>query len=212
MITVAVAEASAMLRAGVRTALERDAAISVAEAASLDELVAITSPGRATLALVDLRLPPDGGIAALERIRRPDGPQAIVWSFDPTPDDVLAGIAAGARGYVRKEIAPEGLLAAVRAVASGEAWLQPDLVGLLVGAVQSDRGAELAREALLSGRERHVLELVSAGLRNRDIASELAISEFTVKRHVQNILRKLELPSRRAAAARYGPGGRRVAA
>ena len=83
----------------------------------------------------------------------------------------------------------------------GEPALEPELAGLLVAAVQRAHDAQRARESLLSDRERHVLELVAAGLRNREIAGELEISVFTVKRHVQNILRKLELPSRRAAAA-----------
>jgi two-component system nitrate/nitrite response regulator NarL len=162
--------------------------------------------------VIDLALPPEGGIAALERLHRRARPPTIVWSFDPSAEDVLSAISAGAVGYLTKEVSADDLIASVRSALAGEAVLSTHLTGLLVAAVQRDRGAQLARESLLSARERRVLELVSNGLRNRDIAAELGISEFTVKRHVQNILRKLELPSRRAAAARHSAVSRGAAA
>jgi DNA-binding NarL/FixJ family response regulator len=153
------------------------------------------------VALVDLALPPAGALDAVGRISRNGRTRVLVWSFDPKPADVLVTIAAGACGFLTKEVTASELVTAVRRVAAGEAVLGPDLAGLLVSAVQEAYDGRRSRESLLSTREENVLELVSEGLKNREIASVLAISEFTVKRHVQNILRKLELPSRRAAAA-----------
>jgi two-component system NarL family response regulator len=128
-----------------------------------------------------------------------------VWSFEPTAETVLTAIRAGAAGYLRKEIAPDGLLRALRGLLAGEAALGRDFAALLVREIQRTGERERAREraAILSTREREVLALVARGASNRDVAGELYISEFTVKRHMQNILRKLHVPSRDAAGAFY---------
>jgi two-component system nitrate/nitrite response regulator NarL len=120
---------------------------------------------------------------------------------------VLAAVRAGATGYLRKEISPAGLVRSLRGAARGESPLSRDLAALMIDAIHaSEANAEMQRLArILSEREREVLDHVARGSRNKQIALALMISEFTVKRHVQNILHKLELPSRRAAAALYGP-------
>jgi DNA-binding NarL/FixJ family response regulator len=203
---VVVADISAVFRAGLRVVAERDGTFGVCEAEDLDGLLAAVSLEKPELAVIDFDLPPLGGPAAVERLAK--GPRpigALVWSLRPSPDDVLAAVVAGALGFVSKTIAPPDLLAALRRVLVGDPALEPELGGLLIAAVQRARDEQRARESMLSQRERHVLELVANGLRNREIADALQISEFTVKRHVQNILRKLGLPSRRAAAALY-PG------
>jgi DNA-binding NarL/FixJ family response regulator len=93
----------------------------------------------------------------------------------------------------------------LRGVVLGEAPLARDLASRLIDAIHERERALQARErgAALSPREREVLGMVALGARNKQIAAALTISEFTVKRHVQNILEKLELPSRRAAGAFY---------
>jgi DNA-binding NarL/FixJ family response regulator len=93
----------------------------------------------------------------------------------------------------------------LRGVSRGEAPLARDLATLMIGAMHGLEERDRAREkaAALSAREREVLAYVAQGARNRQIAQALFISEFTVKRHMQNILQKLGLPSRRAAAAFY---------
>jgi DNA-binding NarL/FixJ family response regulator len=194
---VVVADPSAVFRAGLRVVAERDRAFAVCEARDLDELLAQARAEAPDIAVVDFELPPVGGPKALERLASDSPIPTLVWSLRPTPEDVLAAVSAGALGFVSKTIGAIDLLGALRRLLVGE----PELAGMLVAAVQRAHEAQRARESLLSHRERHVLELVAAGLRNREIAGELEISEFTVKRHVQNILRKLELPSRRAAAA-----------
>jgi DNA-binding NarL/FixJ family response regulator len=199
---VVVADPSSVFRAGLRVVAERDRAFAVREARDLDELLAQVAAEPTHVAVVDLELPPLGGPHALERLAKQARPvPSLVWSLRPTPEDVLAAVSAGALGFVSKTIGAAELLGALRRVLIGEPALEPELAGLLMAAVQRAHEAQRARESLLSDRERHVLELVAAGLRNREIAGELEISVFTVKRHVQNILRKLELPSRRAAAA-----------
>jgi DNA-binding NarL/FixJ family response regulator len=131
--------------------------------------------------------------------------QTVVWSFDPDRETVLAAVRAGASGYLRKDISPEGLVRSLRGVVNGEAPLSRDLATVMVDAVHKFTDREETRDRLsgLSSRECEVLEHLARGKRNWQIASELMISEFTVKRHVQNILGKLELRSRREAGDFY---------
>lgn len=202
---VLIADPLTIFRSGVRTLLLRDGEFDVAEAGDLDELLAVASERQPDVALIDLELPPSGGVEAVARLAEHCPTRAIVWSYTPGRDDVLAAVRAGARGYLHKQISPAGLVRSLRGVVVGEAPLPRDLASLMIDALHGldERGRVRERAALLSGRECEVLELVADGARNREIAETLVISEFTVKRHMQNILRKLELPSRRAAAAFY---------
>ena len=192
------------LRSGVRELLLRESDFRVSEARNLDELRAAVARYSPDIVLVDLDLPPAGGIAAVAELQRSEI-SSILWSFEPDRATVLEAIRAGARGYLDKEISPQGLVRALRGVVRGEAALSRELVTLLIDALHGVEERDRVRDqaAVLSSREREVLALVSRGARNREIAAELHISEFTVKRHVQNILNKLEVPSRRSAAAVY---------
>jgi DNA-binding NarL/FixJ family response regulator len=200
---VAIADPVTMFRAGVRDALSRENDFTAVEAANLDELIGLTKNGSADVALVDLDLPPDGGIAAVRRLAELSSIQTILWSCAPDRETVLTAIRAGASGYLDKELSPEGLVRSLRGLESGEAPLSRALAAQLIEALHGLRENEeiVERAGLLSSREHEVLELVAQGARNKEIAAALFISEFTVKRHVQNILEKLGLPSRRAAAA-----------
>jgi DNA-binding NarL/FixJ family response regulator len=201
---VLIADPVRIFRVGVRNLLARESDVEVVDAAHLDDLDELD--GRwPDIALIDLNLPPCGSLAAVERLKRRCDAHTIVWSFEPTRETVLGAILGGADGYLHKEISRVGLLQSLRGVAQGEAPLSRDLASLMIDALhgleQRDRWRE--RMAVLSGREKEVLEHVAYGERNRQIAQTLAISEYTVKRHVQNILGKLEVGSRGAAAAYY---------
>lgn len=201
---ILLADDVASLRLGVRDVLRREHDFRVSEARNLEEVRAEVERRRPDLVLVDLDLPPDGGIAAVTELQRSET-TSILWSFEPDRATVLEAIRAGARGYLDKEISPQGLVRALRGVARGEAALSRELVTLLIDALHGVEERDRVRDqaAVLSSREREVLALVSRGARNREIGEELHISEFTVKRHVQNILNKLDVPSRRVAAAVY---------
>lgn len=200
---VCIADPVAIFRAGVREVLVREKDFDIVEASSFDELAAALELG-VDIVLVDSELPPFG---ALEAVRRLKGSceELVVWSLRPEKESVLDAIRAGATGYLRKEISPEGLVRSLRGVSRGESPLSRDLAALMIDALHASESSQRARElaAVLSQREREVLDHVARGSRNKQIAAALTISEFTVKRHVQNILQKLELPSRRAAAALY---------
>lgn len=203
---VVVADPLRIFRIGVRNLLTREGDFEVEEAATLEELDALVMYAAPDLVLVDLDLPPDGGIEATRELtRRSSSARVVVWGFDPSHEQVLSAACAGAHGILRKEITTAGLLQALRGVLRGEAPLAPDLTSVVLEALRrmDERTEAIALIGYLSSREREVLGHLAAGARNRQIAETLAISEFTVKRHVQNILQKLELSSRRAAAALY---------
>jgi DNA-binding NarL/FixJ family response regulator len=204
-----VAESSAILRAGLRAVVERHGGYELLEV--LDAGAAADAGAcHPDICLVGLDLPGDP-LAAVSRLAAA-GANVLVWDDEPPPSSVLAAVAAGAIGFLPKTVSGPEILAAIEQVAVGDAVLPSDIASRLVTAIQRSTGLDRLHGAL-SARERRVLELVADGLRNREIGTLLGISEFTVKRHVQNILRKLELPSRKAAAALYvrSPGARSIA-
>jgi two-component system nitrate/nitrite response regulator NarL len=201
---VLVADPVRIFRIGVRNLLARESDLEVVEAAYFDDVKPLDHAWP-DIALIDLNLPPCGSIGAVQWLKSHCEAHTIVWSFEPTRETVLGAILGGADGYLHKEISRAGLLRSLRGVAQGEAPLSRDLASLMIDALhgleQRDRWRD--RMAVLSQREKEVLEHVAFGERNRQIAQILAISEYTVKRHVQNILGKLEVGSRGAAAACY---------
>jgi DNA-binding NarL/FixJ family response regulator len=204
MIAVVVADAMAAFRAGVRGALEHGGPFQVLEAADRGELDAAVAAGRPQLALIDVDLPPAGGLPALMELAG-GGMDVVMWGFAPSASLILEAIRAGASGFLDKNIHPAALCGALHGIARGELALSRSLTSSLVRELQTvaRRQRLVARTAILSQRERDVLALVATGLGNRGIASELAISEFTVKRHVHNILEKLNRRNRMEAAALY---------
>jgi two-component system nitrate/nitrite response regulator NarL len=200
---VCVADSVAVFRAGVREVLVREKDFEVVEACDLESLEHALDAG-IDMVLVDHDLPPLGVFAAIAAAKDRCS-EIVVWSLRPEPNHVLGAVQAGATGYLRKEITPEGLVRSLRGAVQGESPLSRDLTALMIDAIHASESNARTRElaAILSQREREVLDYVARGSKNKQIAAELTISEFTVKRHVQNILQKLELPSRRAAAAFY---------
>jgi DNA-binding NarL/FixJ family response regulator len=211
--SIVVADAGPIFRAGVRHLLDRESDFEVLEAASFSELSETLEAEAPDIALVDLELPPSGGVGAVAQLLPLHETRMIVWGFDATKDVVLASITAGAKGFLQKEISPAGFIRSLRGVLRGEAPLSRGLATVMIEAVHGleERDRVRERAVTLSSREREVLALVASGARNRQIAQALSISEFTVKRHMQNILHKLDLPSRRAAGLFYrsafGPAG-----
>ena len=199
-----VADACPIFRTGVRAVLAREADFACVEAGSFDEVLGALARECPTIALVDVNLPPLGGLDAIRELADA-GALPVAWGFDPAPESVLGAIRAGASGFLTKDVSGEGLVRALRGLCKGEAALSRDLALLMIGALHGlDRtGRARERASTLSDRELEVLQMVARGARNRQVAEALAFSEFTVKRHMQNILHKLNLASRSAAAAFY---------
>lgn len=199
-----VADPTSIFRTAVREILADEGDIDVLEAASLGDLLHLAALGP-DVVLVDLFLPPGNALDAIRRLKERGSTRVIAWSLRAHREDVLAALEAGADGYVEKDIKPEALIRVLRSIASGEAPLPRDLTAHLIDRLhrieQRDRARERTRS--LSDRESEVLRLIAAGHTNKRVAMELALSEFTVKRHVQNILAKLNQRSRWEAAALY---------
>ena len=202
---VLVADGAPLFRSGVRHLLTREGDFVLTEAADFDELMQVMEHEAPEIALIDLDLPPSGGVAAVAHLAAQNTTRLVVWGFEAEREQVLDALTAGADGFLDKAISPTGLMRALRGMSRGETPLPRELVTVVVDAVHDFEARDRARERLvvLSAREREVLALVANGARNRQIADELSISEFTVKRHMQNILQKLNLSSRTAAGAFY---------
>jgi NarL family two-component system response regulator LiaR len=159
--------------------------------------VADALAARAGVVVMDLVLPGVEGAEAIAGLvaRAPGLPVLVLTSFG-SEDRVIAALRAGARGYLLKDAGPAELARAIRAVAAGDGALDPKVTSAVIGAAAS------ARSPLddLTAREREVLDLLGAGLTNRQISRRLVISEKTVKHHVSAVLRKLGVPDRTQAA------------
>lgn len=159
----------------------------VGEAANGCEAVDVVRETRPDVVLLDLRMPEMDGIEACARIAEesPETRILVISSFD-APADIQAALSGGADGYILKDSAPASLLHAVRDVACGRVVLDRNVAVQAIGPQRRQQP-----ENVLSGREQEVLELMAEGLRNREIAQRLWVSEPTVKTHVSRIIRKL---------------------
>jgi two-component system nitrate/nitrite response regulator NarL len=186
----------------VASLLLQEAGYDVVEVEDTEALVAAARADHPDLVLVDSRFAPDAELHRALPAVRSAASAVIVWGFNAPATAAVAAIEAGADGFLDKDISPSGLLRALDAALRGEAVLPRNLVRAMVDSLRHMDERYRARELVmtLSPREREVLGMIASGARNRTIAASLEISEFTVKRHVQNILRKLGLPSRRVAA------------
>jgi DNA-binding NarL/FixJ family response regulator len=190
----------AMFRAGVRSELAGHVQV-VGEAEDVAPAIAAISASVPDVVLLDVHLPGGGGHAVVAAVR-PDLPQVrfLALSASDAPEDVIAVIRAGARGYVTKTISGPELVDAVQRVAAGDAVFSPRLAGFVLDAfaggqadVQPSFDPELDQ---LTTREREVLRLIARGYTYKEIARELFISVKTVESHVSSVLRKLQLSTR----------------
>lgn len=191
----------ALFRSGVRNELEGKVDI-VGDAEDIASAVAgITATGP-DVVLLDVHLPSGGGQAVISAVA-PAAPQVrfLALSASDAPEDVIAVIRAGARGYVTKTISPSELVDAIRRVADGDAVFSPRLAGFVLDAFAAMPGAAVPAAVdpeldQLTGREREVLRLIARGYTYREIGKELFISVKTVESHVSSVLRKLQLSTR----------------
>jgi DNA-binding NarL/FixJ family response regulator len=192
-----------LFRSGVRSELGGQVDV-VGEAEDVDPAVESITLSLPDVVLLDVHLPGGGGQAVVSAVRaRFPQVKFLALSASDAPEDVIAVIRAGARGYVTKTISGPDLVDAVRRVAAGDAVFSPRLAGFVLDAFAALPEPALASRPSfdpeldqLSPREREVLRLIARGYTYREIASELFISAKTVETHVSAVLRKLQLSTR----------------
>ena len=240
-IKVLIADDHALLRQGLCRILELEEDIDVvAQAADGEEAVALAQELRPDVILMDINMPGMNGLEATRMVREvaPES-KVLVLTIHADDEYVFKVIQAGAGGYVLKDVDPSNLAEAIRTVNKGHAYLRSPLLEKVLeefgrlsqareevavtGEWQGSVYTELAMSeqepqsspgllSRLTVREREILECIVGGQSNKEIAATLVISEKTVKNHVSNILRKLELADRTQAAVyalKKGVDGRR---
>jgi DNA-binding NarL/FixJ family response regulator len=203
-IRVVLADDHPSVRAGVRSSLEAADFAVVAEVSDAPTAVAAVSEHRPDLVLLDVNMP-GSGLRAARAISENHPETAIVMlTVSRDDDDLFQALRAGASGYLLKDTDPDRLPIALTGVLNGEAALPRSLVARVIGEFQGRgrRRLSLPRRsvgAALTAKEWDVLELMHDGLSTADIATKLAVAPVTVRSHVAAILRKLQVPDRKAA-------------
>jgi DNA-binding NarL/FixJ family response regulator len=182
----------ALLRTGVANIINQEPDLRVvAEAGNGIEAVEAYEHHRPDVALLDLRMPVMEGVEAVRQIRQRDpNARVIVLTTYDTDDEISSALKAGAKAYVLKDISADGLIACIRDVLAGKTYLAPSAAAKL---------AEGVSRVQLTPREMATLRLLADGKSNKEIGSELDISERTVKTHLAHLFEKLAVTSRTEA-------------
>ena len=212
MIRVVLVDDEPIVRSGIAMLLSGEPDIEViGDVSDGQDAVALAVRARPDVVITDVRMPGMDGVETTRRIvtataaGADDRPvKVLVLTTFHVDKAVYAALRAGASGFILKDAAPTELVAAVRAIASGEAWLDPAVARRLIDefALRPDSGLPSSEEfASLTGREREVLVLIAHGLSNPEISDYLVVSEGTTKTHVSRIFAKLGFRDRAQAIA-----------
>jgi DNA-binding NarL/FixJ family response regulator len=199
MIRVLVADDQSLVRAGFRMLLSNEPDIEVvAEAGNGRDAVSQAARFDPTVVLMDIRMPELDGLEATRRILAADaGARVLILTTFDLDEYVFEALRAGASGFVLKDDPPEQLIAAIRTIAAGDALLSPAVTRRVIRQfTRLARPSPPAELDELTARERDVFALIARGLSNAEIGRELYIGEGTVKTHVTQVLRKLDLRDR----------------
>lgn len=205
MISVLLVDDDPLVRTGLRMILGLDAELTLAgEAADGEEALTRIEETRPDVVLLDVRMPVLDGLGVLRRLQgRPDAPAVIVLTTFDTDDHVLRALAAGARGFLLKDVDPAEMIAAVKVAHRGDPVLSPAVTATVIRAATAapvTDPAAVAMVAELTDREREVAGLLLAGRTNAEIGHRLTMSLATVKAHITRIFTKLGVDNRVSAA------------
>ncbi len=210
-IRLVVADDHTLFRKGVASLLERVPDVElVGQAASGEEAIELVRAHQPDIVLMDLQMPGLGGIEATRAIAAANAAVGVIMlTMFEDDESVFAAIRAGARGYVLKDADRGSLLRAIRAVASGEVILGQAVAQQVLQHFGTAPATAPPRPTLdeLTPRELDVLQLIGQGVRNREIAQRLVISEKTLGNHISSIFSKLQVTDRTQAALRAREAG-----
>ncbi len=198
MTTVFIVDDHDLFRAGVRAELPDDLEI-VGDASEVQPAIEMIRERQPDLVLVDVHMPAGGGRAVITGVHstHPEIPFLAISASD-APEDVVATVRAGARGYVTKTVSPSDLADAIRRVVDGDAVFSPKLAGFVLDAFSAMDVKDLDPDLdKLTKREREVLQHIARGYTYREVGEQLFISAKTVENHMSAVLRKLQLSNRR---------------
>jgi two-component system nitrate/nitrite response regulator NarL len=202
-IRIQLVEDHSIVRAGLRMLIEsHPGLIVVGEAANGAEALALAESRQPDIILLDLGLGQESGLDLLPRLQSVAGrARVILLTGVRDPEQHRRAVRLGAMGVVLKEEAAQVLLDAVQKVHAGEVWLDPSMVASMLGELSRPRDAEkpdpeAAKLASLSERECEIIALLCQGMPNKQVASELSISEVTVRYHLGHIYQKLGVEGR----------------
>ena len=192
-----------LFRAGVRSEIGGHVEV-IGEADDVQPAITRIGELQPDVVLLDVHLPSGGGQAVVSSVKA-EHPEIkfLALSASDAPEDVIAAIRAGARGYVTKTISTRELVDAIHRISAGDAVFSPMLAGFVLDAFSTGPAAAATEPPSfdpeldqLTAREREVLRLIARGYTYKEIARELYISVKTVEHHVSSVLRKLQLSSR----------------
>ncbi len=202
-MTLAIVDDHPLFREGVVRSMEETGRFRiVGEGSTCDDAVRLAREARPDILLLDLSMP-GGGLEAIGRIKAQHPAIRIVaLTVSESADDVTVALNRGANGYVLKGVGSRALTEILLMVAKGETYVTPSLSARLLSRLSSQARDNATPDPVdsLSAREREVLELVAAGLSNKEVARKLDLSEKTVKHHMTYVLAKLKASNRTEAA------------
>lgn len=201
-IKVILIDDHALFRKGVRQIISADPNFEVVgEAASGQEGLDLAQQLLPDMVLIDLNMKGMNGLETLRRFKETTlNARYIVLTVSDAEDDLLEALRAGADGYLLKDMEPEDLCANLLRASTGITVLQDSLTEILKNALLEPTTKKTTSDAALTEREHEILECLANGMNNKTIARYLGISDTTVKVHIKNLLRKLNLTSRLEAA------------
>ena len=196
-----IADDHSMIREGLKQLLELEGDMKVvAEASDGKECLEIIGEVRPDVLLLDINMPEKNGLEVLQELNlTKKRPKILILTVHNEVDYLLKAVEIGVDGYVLKDSESAELKKAIQTVVSGETYIQPDLIPAL-NSKRVERDSDKDKIDNLTRRELQVLKLLAVGSYNKEIAEKLGISERTVKNHVSNIFKKLEVTDRTQAA------------
>lgn len=171
----------------------------VAECTDGDQVMDYINRYSPDVVIMDMQMKRIDGATATLQVRAADGPPVLVLTTFEDDGTLAAALRAGAAGFVLKSAPGEDILRAIASVASGDAWIDPQVAGRVLATYRVKKNVASADVSILTDRELDVLKAVGRGLNNKEAASDLYVSEATIKTHLGRVLTKLRLRDRSSA-------------